>query len=185
MTSPSYSSDEDFLRSLGISLDEVDLMADADTHASMTGIFVQVWNRHPGQRLIRTSPIPEFAPVSSVNQSSSSDSELDSDSVEMADNTKNEIGFSEAQIRTIAQIVAAALAQDRAQNHNTPPSGSQPVAEERPIPEPVSDNQASVGNTVPIENDVLKQLADLKERFDKMAAVKEKNPVSNFQINLG
>ncbi|KDP37640.1 hypothetical protein JCGZ_07840 [Jatropha curcas] len=41
MTSPSYGSDEDFLESLGISLDEVDLMADADTHASMTGIFAQ------------------------------------------------------------------------------------------------------------------------------------------------
>ncbi|KDP27406.1 hypothetical protein JCGZ_20836 [Jatropha curcas] len=35
-------SDEDFLGSLGISLDEADLMADADTHASMTGIFAQV-----------------------------------------------------------------------------------------------------------------------------------------------
>ncbi|KDP41041.1 hypothetical protein JCGZ_03573 [Jatropha curcas] len=34
-------SDEDFLESLGISLNEVDLMADADTHASMTGIFAQ------------------------------------------------------------------------------------------------------------------------------------------------
>ncbi|KDP22630.1 hypothetical protein JCGZ_02825 [Jatropha curcas] len=41
MALPSYSSDEDFLGSLGISLDEVDLMADADTHASMTGIFTQ------------------------------------------------------------------------------------------------------------------------------------------------
>ncbi|KDP35492.1 hypothetical protein JCGZ_10955 [Jatropha curcas] len=40
----------------------------------------------------------------------------------MADNTENETGFSETQIRTIAQIVAAALAQDRAQNQNTPPS---------------------------------------------------------------
>ncbi|KDP20253.1 hypothetical protein JCGZ_08851 [Jatropha curcas] len=41
MALPSYSSDEDFLGSLGISLDEVDLMADADIHASMTGIFAQ------------------------------------------------------------------------------------------------------------------------------------------------
>ncbi|KDP21954.1 hypothetical protein JCGZ_03122 [Jatropha curcas] len=41
MALPSYSSDEDFLGSLGISLDEVDLMADADSHASMTGIFAQ------------------------------------------------------------------------------------------------------------------------------------------------
>ncbi|KDP27104.1 hypothetical protein JCGZ_20328 [Jatropha curcas] len=36
-------SDENFLGSLKISLDEVDLMADADTHASMTGIFAQTW----------------------------------------------------------------------------------------------------------------------------------------------
>ncbi|KDP21879.1 hypothetical protein JCGZ_03523 [Jatropha curcas] len=36
-------SDEDFLGSLGISLDEVDLMADADAHASMTGVFAQTW----------------------------------------------------------------------------------------------------------------------------------------------
>ncbi|KDP24812.1 hypothetical protein JCGZ_25402 [Jatropha curcas] len=42
MALPSYSSDEDFLGSLGISLDEVDLRADADTHASMTDIFAKV-----------------------------------------------------------------------------------------------------------------------------------------------
>ncbi|KDP32247.1 hypothetical protein JCGZ_14955 [Jatropha curcas] len=34
-------SDEDFLRSLGISLDEVNVAADADTHASVTGIYAQ------------------------------------------------------------------------------------------------------------------------------------------------
>ncbi|KDP21743.1 hypothetical protein JCGZ_03580 [Jatropha curcas] len=42
MTSPGHSSDEDFLESLGISL-ETDLTADADTHASMTGIYAQTW----------------------------------------------------------------------------------------------------------------------------------------------
>ncbi|KDP42376.1 hypothetical protein JCGZ_02837 [Jatropha curcas] len=100
----------------------------------------------------------------------------------MADDIGDEPGFSQAQITTIAQIVAAALAQDRAQNQNTPPSSSQPVVEERQIPDPVSDNQTSVGNTTPVENDVLKQIAELKERFDKMAAVKEKDPVTNFHI---
>ncbi|KDP37638.1 hypothetical protein JCGZ_07838 [Jatropha curcas] len=40
MTSPGHSSDEDFLGSLGISLD-TDLTADADTHASVTGIYAQ------------------------------------------------------------------------------------------------------------------------------------------------
>ncbi|KDP24956.1 hypothetical protein JCGZ_24307 [Jatropha curcas] len=34
-------SGEDFLESLGISLDDVDLTADVDTHASVTGIFAQ------------------------------------------------------------------------------------------------------------------------------------------------
>ncbi|KDP30041.1 hypothetical protein JCGZ_18617 [Jatropha curcas] len=59
-------------------------------------------------------PNPEFIPVSSVNYPSSSDLEPDSDSVEMADDIGGESGFSQAQMRTIAQIVAAALAQDRA-----------------------------------------------------------------------
>ncbi|KDP35348.1 hypothetical protein JCGZ_10989 [Jatropha curcas] len=58
----------------------------------------------------------------------------------MADDIGDEPGFLQAQIRTIAQIVAAALAQDRAQNQNTPPSSSQPVVEERQVPNPVSDN---------------------------------------------
>ncbi|KDP34753.1 hypothetical protein JCGZ_11274 [Jatropha curcas] len=42
MTSPGHSSDEDFLESLGISLDP-DLTADANTHASVTGIYAQTW----------------------------------------------------------------------------------------------------------------------------------------------
>ncbi|KDP28948.1 hypothetical protein JCGZ_19669 [Jatropha curcas] len=53
------------------------------------------------------------------------------------------------------------------------------------MPDPVSDNQTSVGNTTPVENDVLKQLAELKDRFDKMVAVKEKDPVTNFHITEG
>ncbi|KDP24720.1 hypothetical protein JCGZ_25711 [Jatropha curcas] len=40
MTSSGHRSDEDFLESLGISLD-IDLTADADTHASVTGIYAQ------------------------------------------------------------------------------------------------------------------------------------------------
>ncbi|KDP36336.1 hypothetical protein JCGZ_09756 [Jatropha curcas] len=43
MTSLGHSSDEDFLGSLGISLD-IDLTADVDTHASVTGIYAQVPN---------------------------------------------------------------------------------------------------------------------------------------------
>ena len=35
-------SGEDFLESLGISLDEVNLAVDSDNHASVTGIFAQV-----------------------------------------------------------------------------------------------------------------------------------------------
>ncbi|KDP20524.1 hypothetical protein JCGZ_05134 [Jatropha curcas] len=100
----------------------------------------------------------------------------------MADDMENEPGFSQAQIRTIAQIVAAALAQDRAQNQTPPASSSQPVVEERQMPEPTSDNQTSVGNIVPIENDVIKQLAKLKDKVEKMSVVKEKDPVTNFNI---
>jgi len=37
-----YSSDEDLLESLGISLDDANLAVEADTHASVTGIFAQV-----------------------------------------------------------------------------------------------------------------------------------------------
>ncbi|KDP45534.1 hypothetical protein JCGZ_18771 [Jatropha curcas] len=100
----------------------------------------------------------------------------------MAYDMENETGFSQAQIRTIAQIVAAALAQDRAQNQTPPASSNQPVVEERQIPEPASDNQASVGNTVPVENDVIKQLAELKDKVEKMSVVKEKDPLINFHI---
>ncbi|KDP23164.1 hypothetical protein JCGZ_00075 [Jatropha curcas] len=89
----------------------------------------------------------------------------------MADDIGDEPGFSQAQIRTIAQIVAAALAQDRAQNQTTPPSSSQPVVEERQIPEPVSDNQTSVGNTTPTENDVVTPagLEDVRKVHQKYA----------------
>ncbi|KDP22769.1 hypothetical protein JCGZ_02389 [Jatropha curcas] len=97
----------------------------------------------------------------------------------MADDIGDEPGFSQAHIRTIAQIVAAALAQDRAQNQATPASSSQPAVEERQTPEPVSNNRASVGNTVPVENDVIKQLEELKDKIEKMS---EKDPVTNFHI---
>ncbi|KDP47204.1 hypothetical protein JCGZ_14780 [Jatropha curcas] len=98
----------------------------------------------------------------------------------MADDMENEPRFSRAQRRTIAQIVAAALAQDRAQNQTPPASSSQLVVEERQMPKPTSDNQTSMGNTVPIENDVIKQLAELKDKVEKMSVVKEKDPVINF-----
>ncbi|KDP42605.1 hypothetical protein JCGZ_24379 [Jatropha curcas] len=100
----------------------------------------------------------------------------------MGENTPNETGFSEAQIRTIAQIVAAAIAQDRAQNQTPPASSSQPAVEERQIPEPVLDNQATVGNTVPVDNDVIKQLAELKDKIEKVSGIKEKDPITNFHI---
>ncbi|KDP42141.1 hypothetical protein JCGZ_03008 [Jatropha curcas] len=87
-----------------------------------------------------------------------------------------------AEIGALCPIVAAALAQDRAQNQATPASSSQPAVEERQIPEPVSDNWASMGNTVPVENDVIKQLAELKDKIEKMSMVKEKDPVTNFHI---
>ncbi|KDP20310.1 hypothetical protein JCGZ_07829 [Jatropha curcas] len=36
-------SGEEYLESLGISVEEVNLTVDADTHASVTGIFAQTW----------------------------------------------------------------------------------------------------------------------------------------------
>ncbi|KDP33271.1 hypothetical protein JCGZ_13522 [Jatropha curcas] len=41
MASSGYSSDEDFLESLGISLDEIRVTADVDSHASVTGVYAQ------------------------------------------------------------------------------------------------------------------------------------------------
>ncbi|KDP20364.1 hypothetical protein JCGZ_06441 [Jatropha curcas] len=41
MTSPSHSSDEDFLASLGVSLEDANVTADTDTHASVTGIYAR------------------------------------------------------------------------------------------------------------------------------------------------
>ncbi|KDP24681.1 hypothetical protein JCGZ_26459 [Jatropha curcas] len=143
-------------------------------------IASRAWHRRPGQRLVRVSPIPELTPVSSVNYSSLSDSTSNSDLVEMADDIVDETEFSPAQIRTITQIIVATLAQDRAQNQTPPASSNQPVVEEREIPEPTSDNQASIGNTVPVENDVIKQLAELKDKVEKMSVTKEKDPITNF-----
>ncbi|KDP24269.1 hypothetical protein JCGZ_26620 [Jatropha curcas] len=40
-------SDEDFLESLGISLDGVNVTADADTHASVTGVYAQAVPSRP------------------------------------------------------------------------------------------------------------------------------------------
>ncbi|KDP22024.1 hypothetical protein JCGZ_03026 [Jatropha curcas] len=41
MVSPSHSSDEDFLASLGISLEDANVTADAETHASVTGVYAR------------------------------------------------------------------------------------------------------------------------------------------------
>ncbi|KDP30435.1 hypothetical protein JCGZ_16674 [Jatropha curcas] len=100
----------------------------------------------------------------------------------MADNTVDETGFSPAQIRTITEIIAAAFAQERAQNQTPPASSNQPVVEEREIPEPTSDNQASTRNAVPVENDLIKQLVELKDKVEKMSIAKEKDPVTNFHV---
>ncbi|KDP24412.1 hypothetical protein JCGZ_26578 [Jatropha curcas] len=124
-------------------------------------ITLRVWRRQPGQRLVRASPISERAPVSSVVSSSSSDSvpDLDPVIVEMADNIMNETGFSPAQLRAITDIIAAAFAEERAQNQVPPSSSNQPaspVIEEREIPEPALGNQASADNVGPAENDLIK-----------------------------
>ncbi|KDP37927.1 hypothetical protein JCGZ_06375 [Jatropha curcas] len=99
----------------------------------------------------------------------------------MADNTENETEFSEAQIRTIAQIVAATLVQDRAQNQNTPPSGSQPVAEERPIPEPVSERML----TQPLTDFSLVQSAGLNIEELYKEEKKKNRGFGNYRTSYG
>ncbi|KDP30655.1 hypothetical protein JCGZ_16231 [Jatropha curcas] len=103
----------------------------------------------------------------------------------MADNTMNETSFSPAQLRAISDIIATALAQERAQNQVPPSSSNQtssPVVEEREAPEPALGNQASAGNAAPVENDLIKQLAELKDKVEKMSISKEKDPVTNFHV---
>ncbi|KDP22036.1 hypothetical protein JCGZ_02886 [Jatropha curcas] len=48
-------SDEDFLGSLGISLDEANVTVDADTHASVTGVYAQAPSQPPITRSSRAS----------------------------------------------------------------------------------------------------------------------------------
>ncbi|KDP30692.1 hypothetical protein JCGZ_16399 [Jatropha curcas] len=116
--------------------------------------------------------------------SSSSDSvpDLDPVIVEMADNTMNETGFPPAQLRAISDIIAAAFAQERAQNQVPPASSNQPIVEEREAPEPALGNQASADNVSPVENDLIKHLAELKDKVEKISASKEKDPVTNFHV---
>ncbi|KDP29276.1 hypothetical protein JCGZ_19444 [Jatropha curcas] len=92
----------------------------------------------------------------------------------MANNTANETGFSPAQIRTIIEIIAAAFAQERAQNQVPPTSSNHPEVEEHEIPEPTSGNQASAGHATPIENDLVKQFAELRDKVEKMSVAKER-----------
>ncbi|KDP36679.1 hypothetical protein JCGZ_07897 [Jatropha curcas] len=146
-----------------------------------------VWHRHPGQRLVRVSPIPERAPVSSVVSSSLSGSVsgLDLVVVEMADSGVNETGFSPAQLKTISAIIATAFAQEGAQNQVPPSSSNQPsspVVVEWEAPKPTLANQASVGNVGPVENDLIKQLAELKDKVEKMSVLKQKDPFTNFHV---
>ncbi|KDP47173.1 hypothetical protein JCGZ_25682 [Jatropha curcas] len=101
----------------------------------------------------------------------------------MADNSVNETGFSPAQLRAISDIIATALAQERAQNQVPPSASNQPsspVVEEREAPEHTLGNQASADNAGSVENNLIKQLAELKDKVEKMSVSKEKDPVTNF-----
>ncbi|KDP37382.1 hypothetical protein JCGZ_06836 [Jatropha curcas] len=55
MTSSDHNNDEDFLESLGISLD-TDLTADADTHASVTGIYAKAGTDAFGLEIVPVKP---------------------------------------------------------------------------------------------------------------------------------
>ncbi|KDP39459.1 hypothetical protein JCGZ_05140 [Jatropha curcas] len=106
----------------------------------------------------------------------------------MADNTVNETGFSLARIRPFSEIIAAALAQDRAQNQVPHTSSNQPIVEERESLEPTSGHQASADNASPTENELIKQIAELKDKVERISVSKEKDPVDkdpviNFHVN--
>ncbi|KDP45082.1 hypothetical protein JCGZ_20158 [Jatropha curcas] len=150
----------------------------------------RVWRRQPGQRLVRASPIPERAPVSSMVSSSSSDSvpDLDPVIVEMVDNTVNETGFSPAPIRAITDIIAAAFAQERAQNQVPPSSSNQtasPVAMEREAPELALGNQASADNVSPEYNmsKGIKRLAFIEKKDQKLTKVWKNLPSRIRDVN--
>ncbi|KDP23786.1 hypothetical protein JCGZ_00107 [Jatropha curcas] len=100
----------------------------------------------------------------------------------MADNTVNETGFSPAQIRTISEIIAVALAQDRAQNQVPPTSSNQPILEGREAPEHTLGSQPSADNASPAENELIKQIAELKDKVERISVSKEKDPVINFHV---
>ncbi|KDP23075.1 hypothetical protein JCGZ_01168 [Jatropha curcas] len=101
----------------------------------------------------------------------------------MADNTVNEMGFSPAQIRTIFEMIATALAQDRAQNQMPPTLSNQPIVEGREPPEPTSGHQASANNGSPTESELIKQIAELKDKGGRISVLKDKYPVINFHVN--
>ncbi|KDP25951.1 hypothetical protein JCGZ_23038 [Jatropha curcas] len=64
-------SDEDFLESLGISLDEVNVTADADTHASVTGVYAQL-------RGCRSVPYPPPEDMRAGKQMTLTDAHIES-----------------------------------------------------------------------------------------------------------
>ncbi|KDP29969.1 hypothetical protein JCGZ_19114 [Jatropha curcas] len=95
----------------------------------------------------------------------------------MANNTVNKTGFSPAQLRAISDIIATALAQERAQNHVPPSSSNQPaspVVEEREAQEHTLGNQASANNASSAKSDLIKQLAELKDKVEKCLFRKKK-----------
>ncbi|KDP44677.1 hypothetical protein JCGZ_19492 [Jatropha curcas] len=96
----------------------------------------------------------------------------------MAGNTVNEMGFSPAQIRTIF-----AFAQERAWNQVPPTSSNQPIVEGRESPEPTSGHQASADNASPTERELIKQIAELKDKVERISVLKDKDPVINFHMN--
>ncbi|KDP23810.1 hypothetical protein JCGZ_00146 [Jatropha curcas] len=104
----------------------------------------------------------------------------------MADGNVNETGFSPAELRAITDMIAAAFAQERAQNRVPPSTSNQtfsPVVEERETPELTLGNQASADNVSPTENELIKHIAELKDKVERISISKEKDPVISFHMN--
>ncbi|KDP37483.1 hypothetical protein JCGZ_05922 [Jatropha curcas] len=101
----------------------------------------------------------------------------------MADNIGNETGFSPAQLKTLTEIIAVAFAQERAWNQVPSTSSNRPIVEGRESPEPTSGHQASADSASPTARELIKQIAELKDKVERIYVLKDKDPVVNLHVN--
>ncbi|KDP28988.1 hypothetical protein JCGZ_19538 [Jatropha curcas] len=71
--------------------------------------------------------------------------------------------------KSLREFGADSLVNVWAQNPVPPSSSNQPIVKERETPEPTSGNQASAGNGASVEKDLIKQLAELKDKDESFS----------------